>query len=78
MNIANVHKPGIPSMHGDQIVLVVLTSDDRGFFAAYQGIVPARLPDQEAIAFVSARGAKMMHHEAVLHFPGVPVKRYRA
>lgn len=82
MSIINTHFPCYSTQPGARAqVCVALTSDERGLYAAYIGIVKDAVTEAERMAaaeWVSARGSKLRWKDAITHFPQIPESKYRA
>lgn len=81
-SIVNTHCPHVPAAPGVVAsLLVVLTADSRGVYAAYQGLVPAQAswPDGGSgwAGWVAERGTKLTYKQALAHFPQIPEGKYR-
>jgi hypothetical protein len=81
MKIVGTHTPGIASFENSGQLLVVLTQDEIGQYAAYKGIIPnamspAARPRYASI--VAHGGTKMSWKECVEHFPNVSIGAYRS
>lgn len=89
MTVVNASFPGIPDLtrHYESrltprpAVCVVLTVDDCGLYAAYEGIILVNAEFQpvkeNGLELVATRGRKLRVERAVLHFPGCADK-YRS
>jgi hypothetical protein len=84
MEVVNKECPNFPSVDDRSRLLVVLTRDEVGKYAAYAGIVPRSMGGHEPDAiddywsrWVRDRGMKLQHAHCLQYFPFVPKDDYR-
>lgn len=79
MKIVGTHVPGLAQFENAGQLMVVLTEDEIGQYAAYVGIIPnvTEAARPRYASMIAHNGTKLQAHEAAAHFPPIAGKPYR-